>query len=173
MDTQLHQLFGWPSLYGKRTIIRSWSTRSFWATDGKQKWAVFFFNLSSHYLIYIVKYIFTRKYFENIGEATVLACQIFTSGFLPWLIVSVSWQCDSHGQLFRHDSVLILLTQENSYLVRSSLQLWLEIFSSPYKIGWLFAVILNSTFYSSVISFFDYILIYSSLWLLFDWQKLW
>ena len=40
---------------------------------------------SSHYQIYIVKCLYTRRddYFENLGKATVLACEMFTSGFRP------------------------------------------------------------------------------------------
>ena len=57
---------------------------------------------------------------------------------------------------------LSLLAQENSYLVRSCLQLMLEIFSFPFKIAWLFAITLTSLFYSSVISFRHYLFV---IWL--------
>ena len=59
----------------------------FWATDGNRKCAVFVFNLSSHYHIYIVKYLFTSRddYFENLRNTTVLAYEMFTSGCRPWL----------------------------------------------------------------------------------------
>lgn len=44
----------------------------------------FLLSLSSHYYIHIRAYLFTsRDYlFENLGETTVLAGEIFTSGFL-------------------------------------------------------------------------------------------
>ena len=59
----------------------------FWATDGNRKCAVFVFNLSSHYHIYIFKHLFTSRddYFENLRETTVLACEMFTSSCRPWL----------------------------------------------------------------------------------------
>ena len=48
---------------------------------------LFPFNLSSHYHVYIVykfkKYLFTHE-FENLEEATVLACEMCTSGFGLW-----------------------------------------------------------------------------------------
>ena len=47
-------------------------------SDGNMKWAVFLFNLSSHCYIYIDK-------FANLGETNVLAREIFTSCFRPWL----------------------------------------------------------------------------------------
>lgn len=55
--------------------------------DGNPKWAVFLLNLSSHDHIYIVNYLFTTRddYFENQEETTVLACEMFNSGFRPWL----------------------------------------------------------------------------------------
>ena len=44
-------------------------------------------EMSLHYHIYIVKYIFTSRddKFENLGESTVCACEMFTSGFCSWL----------------------------------------------------------------------------------------
>ena len=59
----------------------------FSATDGNRKCAVFVFNSSLHYHIYILKYLFTSRddYFENLRETTVLACEMFTSGCRPWL----------------------------------------------------------------------------------------
>ena len=47
----------------------------------------FLFNLSSHHHIYIVQSLFTSRdhQFENLGKTTVLACEMFTSGCLPWL----------------------------------------------------------------------------------------
>ena len=49
--------------------------------DGNRKWAVFLFNLFSHYHIYVDKYLFPNRddYFENLGDATVLAFEMFTS----------------------------------------------------------------------------------------------
>ena len=59
----------------------------FGATDGNRKCTVFVFNLSSHYHIYIVKYLFTSRddYFENLSNTPVVACEMFTSGCRPWL----------------------------------------------------------------------------------------
>ena len=59
----------------------------FRATDDNRKCAVFLFNLSSHYPIYIVKFLFTSRdhSFENMVDTTVLACEMFTSGCRPWL----------------------------------------------------------------------------------------
>ena len=56
-------------------------------SDGSRKWGVFLFNLSSHGYIYIVKYLFTSRddEFANLGETTVLAREMFTSCFRPWL----------------------------------------------------------------------------------------
>ena len=59
-----------------------------WATADNRKSAVFLFNLPSHHYIYIViEASFTRKddQFENLGEITVLACEMLASGFRPWL----------------------------------------------------------------------------------------
>ena len=66
---------------------RELKLQRFWATDGNRKCAVFVFNSSSHYHIYIFKYLFTSRddYFENLRETTVLACEMFTSGCRPWL----------------------------------------------------------------------------------------
>ena len=51
----------------------------------KRKSAVFLFNLSSHYHIYIVKNLFACRdvYLKNLKETIDLACEIFTSGFRP------------------------------------------------------------------------------------------
>lgn len=57
-------------------VMYTLSTRCFWATDANRK-AVFLFNLSSHFHIYIVKYLFLIGKF---GDTTVLACEMFTSG---------------------------------------------------------------------------------------------
>ena len=61
--------------------------QTFWATDGNRKWAVFLFNLSSHHRMYILKYLFSiwDDYFENLGGTTALVCEMFPSGFRPWL----------------------------------------------------------------------------------------
>ena len=47
----------------------------------------FLFNFSSHYHFYIVRNLFTSRddYLQNLGETTVVACEMFTSGFRPWL----------------------------------------------------------------------------------------
>ena len=70
-----------------KLTIGSLSTQRFWATDGNRKCAVSVFNSSSHYHIYIFKYLFTSRddYFENLRETTALACEMFTSGCRPWL----------------------------------------------------------------------------------------
>ena len=39
----------------------STSTRRFWPTDGNRKWVEFPFNLTSHYHIEIVKYLFLSR----------------------------------------------------------------------------------------------------------------
>ena len=41
--------------------LGSLSMQRFWTTDGSQKCAVFLFNLSSHYHIFIVKSLFTYR----------------------------------------------------------------------------------------------------------------
>ena len=58
------------------------SMQRFLATDGNKRCAVFVFNFSSHNHITVVKSLFTSRYdqFENLGETTVLACEMFTSG---------------------------------------------------------------------------------------------
>ena len=58
----------------------------FWAKDGNRMCAVFLFNLSSHYHIYIFNSIFTSgdDKLENL-VATLLACEMFTSGCRPRL----------------------------------------------------------------------------------------
>ena len=43
------------------TTIGSFSRRRFWGTDDNRKWAVFQFNLSSHYHILIAQYLFTCR----------------------------------------------------------------------------------------------------------------
>ena len=47
----------------------------------------FVFTSSSHNHICIVKYHFTSRdnYFENLGEITVQACEMFTSNICLWL----------------------------------------------------------------------------------------
>ena len=59
----------------------------FWTKDGNWKCAVFPFNLSLHYHIYIFKSLFSCRddYFENLRETTVLACEMFTFGCRSWL----------------------------------------------------------------------------------------
>ena len=44
-------------------------------------------NLSTHFHIYVVKYLFTSRddKSENLVETTVLACELFTSGSHSWL----------------------------------------------------------------------------------------
>jgi len=59
---------------------------------GNRKRAIFLFNWSSQYHIYIVKYLYTSRddWFENLGEIAVLACEMITSGFRPRLAQGVS-----------------------------------------------------------------------------------
>ena len=54
----------------------------FWEADGNRKWAVFPLNLSSHNHIYITKYLLSIRddKYKNLGDATVLARDIFSSG---------------------------------------------------------------------------------------------
>ena len=49
-----------------QTTLGSCSRRCFWDTDGYQKQAVFLFNLSSHYHIYITKYLFTSRDYTSL-----------------------------------------------------------------------------------------------------------
>ena len=51
--------FGW--LESWEELLGSLSKRRFWAKDDNRKWAVFQFNLSSHYRIYIVRNLFTSR----------------------------------------------------------------------------------------------------------------
>ena len=80
-----------------RVVIESLSKQCFWATDDNRKCAVFLFNFSSDHHIYIVKSLFTSRddYLENLGETTVLACEMFTSGWGPWLnnVVETNSKC--------------------------------------------------------------------------------
>ena len=59
----------------------------FWDADGNRKWAVFSFNLSLHNHIYIAKYLFsiTDDKYKNLGDTTVLAREMFSSGCRPRL----------------------------------------------------------------------------------------
>ena len=68
-------------------LVGSLSMQRFWATDSNRKCAAFVFNLSSHFHINVAKSVFTSRYdqFENLRETTVLACEMFTSGWSPWL----------------------------------------------------------------------------------------
>ena len=47
----------------------------------------FLFNFSSRYHFYIVRNLFTSRddFLQNLGQTTVVACKMFTSGFRPWL----------------------------------------------------------------------------------------
>ena len=80
-----------------RVVIESLSMQRLWATDENRKCAVFLFNFSSDHHIYIVKSLFTSRddYLENLGETTVLACEMFTSGWGPWLnnVVETNSKC--------------------------------------------------------------------------------
>ena len=69
------------------TLLGSLSMQRFWTTDGNRKCAVFVFYFSSHYHINVVESLFTSRYdqFENLRETTVLACEMSTSGWRPWL----------------------------------------------------------------------------------------
>ena len=67
--------------------IRELKQARFWDADGNRKWAVFPFNLFSQNHIYIAKYLFPimdDKY-KNLGDTTVLACEMFSSGCRPRL----------------------------------------------------------------------------------------
>ena len=63
------------------------SMQLLWSKNGNRKWSVFPFNLISYYHLYIFEYLFPRKddQFRNVGETTVLAGEMFTSGFRPRL----------------------------------------------------------------------------------------
>ena len=68
-------------------ILGRLGMQRFWTTDGNRKCAVFVFYFSSHYHINVVESLFTSRYdqFENLRETTVLACEMSTSGWRPWL----------------------------------------------------------------------------------------
>lgn len=53
----------------------------------------FLFNKSYHYHIYTINYLFTGtdNQVENLGETTVLACEMFTSGFCLLLKMSLAY----------------------------------------------------------------------------------
>ena len=55
--------------------------------DGNRKWAIFPFNLSSHNRFYIAKYLFSIRddWYKNLGDTTVLAREIVSSGCRPRL----------------------------------------------------------------------------------------
>ena len=55
----------------------------FWLKESNRKWAVFLFNLSSHYHVYNVEYFFTRRddWVENVGKTNVIVSKMFTSVF--------------------------------------------------------------------------------------------
>ena len=55
--------------------------------DGNRKSAVSPFNLSLHNHVYIAKYIFSIRddWYKNLGDTTVLAREIFSSGCRPRL----------------------------------------------------------------------------------------
>ena len=65
----------------------SLSMRVFRDADGNRKWAVFPFKLSSHHHIYIAKYLFSIRddSYKNLGDTTVLAHEMFSSGCRPRL----------------------------------------------------------------------------------------
>ena len=69
------------------TTLGSLSMQGFWATDGHLKCTVFLFYWSSHYHIYIFKFVCASRddYFGNLGETNVLTCKVFTSSCRPWL----------------------------------------------------------------------------------------
>ena len=76
------------SIEVRRTvIIGSLGRRRFGATHGNRKSAIFFFNLSPRYHIYVINYPLTGRddLFENLRETTVLVCGMLTSGFRPRL----------------------------------------------------------------------------------------
>ena len=59
----------------------------FWDADGKRKWAVFPYNSSSHNYIYNAKYLSSimDDQYKNMGDTTVLAHGMFSSGCRPRL----------------------------------------------------------------------------------------
>ena len=68
-------------------VIRQLKHARFWDEDGNRKWAVFTFNLLSHNHNYIAEYRFSIRdeQYKNLGDNTVLACEIFSSGYRPRL----------------------------------------------------------------------------------------
>ena len=59
----------------------------------------FLFNFSSHYHFYIVRNLFTNRddFLQNLGETTVVACKMFTSGFRPNGSKNVLSSSEGHG----------------------------------------------------------------------------
>jgi len=84
-DKHLTKCFAWEDVLA--LSLGSLSMQRFWTTDGNRKCAVFVFYFSSHYHINVVESLFTSRYdqFENLRETTVLACEMSTSGWRPWL----------------------------------------------------------------------------------------
>ena len=61
-----------------RELKHTW----FWDMDGNRKWAIFTFDLPWHNHIPIAKYlsVIRDEWFKNLGDSTVLAHEIFSSG---------------------------------------------------------------------------------------------
>ena len=73
-----------PSSYYSRRELKH---ARFWDANGNRKWAVFLFNLSSHNHISIATYLFSIRddWYKNLGDTTVPAAEIFSSGCRPRL----------------------------------------------------------------------------------------
>ena len=71
-------------------IYKSNEHARFWDADGKRKWAVFSHNSSSHNHIYNAKYVFSIRadLYKNVGDTTVLANGMFSSGCCPRLKIA-------------------------------------------------------------------------------------
>ena len=81
----------WPLIGPIRLCFRSEARDVFDSADGtdsNRKWTVFLLNLSSRYHICIVEYISSLVEtisLRNLAETNVLGCEMFPSGFRPWL----------------------------------------------------------------------------------------
>ena len=70
-------------------IVRQRCWRCFWATDVGRKWAVFLFNFTSHYHIFIFLSIPSLVETDSLEiwkrPLSWHVCEMFSSGFRPWL----------------------------------------------------------------------------------------
>ena len=75
--------------WGSRGLFFLWtlwslSGRPFLATACNRNWAVFLFNITFTLLSIFPLVEIRQISFKNLAETTVLACEMFPSGFRPW-----------------------------------------------------------------------------------------